>query len=208
MLFLRPSFATLSSEFAAADLEMISELNASGQLSFFARRGASSRLKSLSHCQMGKGELEMADDTLDLLKDLIETCKDGETGYVHAAGVAEDPQLKAYFTEQSLERARFGKELRAEAERLGDKPDASGSVSAVLHRVWFETKATVGLGDQSTLNSVEQGEDRAKKDYEKALSSQLPDACAPFSSARQKALLRPMTMFATCATGWRSRERK
>jgi len=117
----------------------------------------------------------MADDTLDLLKDLIETCKDGETGYVHAAGVAEDPQLKAYFTEQSLERARFGKELRAEAERLGDKPDASGSVSAVLHRVWFETKATVGLGDQSTLNSVEQGEDRAKKDYEKALSSQLPD---------------------------------
>ena len=23
----------------------------------------------------------MADDTLDLLKDLIETCKDGETGY-------------------------------------------------------------------------------------------------------------------------------
>ncbi len=117
----------------------------------------------------------MADDTLDLLKDLIETCKDGETGYVHAAGVAEDPQLKAYFTEQSLERARFGKELRAEAERLGDKPDASGSVSAVLHRVWFETKSTVGLGDQSTLNSVEQGEDRAKKDYEKALSSQLPD---------------------------------
>jgi len=117
----------------------------------------------------------MADDTLDLLKDLIETCKDGETGYVHAAGVATDPQLKAYFTEQSLERARFGKELRVEAERMGDKPDASGSVSAVLHRVWFETKATVGLGDQSILNSVEQGEDRAKKDYEKALASQLPE---------------------------------
>jgi uncharacterized protein (TIGR02284 family) len=116
----------------------------------------------------------MADDTLDLIKDLIETCKDGETGYVHAAGVATDPQLKAYFTEQSLERARFGKELRAEAERLGEKPDASGSVSAVLHRVWFETKATVGLGDQSILNSVEQGEDRAKKDYEKALASELP----------------------------------
>jgi len=117
----------------------------------------------------------MANDTLDLLKDLIQTCKDGETGYLHAAGVATDPQLKAYFTEQSLERARFGKELRAEAERLGDKPDTSGSVSAVLHRVWFETKATVGLGDQSILNSVEQGEDRAKKEYEQALSSQLPN---------------------------------
>ena len=108
----------------------------------------------------------MADDTLDLIKDLIQTCKDGETGYLHAAGVATDPQLKAYFTEHKA---------RVEAERLGDKPDASGSVSAVLHRVWFETKATVGLGDQSILNSVEQGEDRAKKDYEKALASQLPD---------------------------------
>jgi len=116
----------------------------------------------------------MADETLDLINDLIQTCKDGETGYVHAAGVATDPQLKAYFNEQSLERARFGRELRAEAERMGDKPEASGTVSAVLHRVWFETKATIGLGDQSILNSVEQGEDRAKKDYEKALSSQLP----------------------------------
>jgi uncharacterized protein (TIGR02284 family) len=141
---------------------------------FRLRRGIFLPQKSFSLPE-GQRRTEMADDTLDLLKDLIETCKDGETGYVHAAGVATDPQLKAYFTEQSLERARFGKELRAEAERLGDKPDASGSVSAVLHRVWFETKATVGLGDQSILNSVEQGEDRAKKDYEKALSSQLPD---------------------------------
>ena len=117
----------------------------------------------------------MAEETLNLIKELVQTCKDGETGYAHAAGVATDPQLKAYFSEQSLERARFGHELRIEAERLGDKPDASGSVSAVLHRVWFEAKATIGLGDQSILNSVEQGEDRAKSDYEKALASQLPN---------------------------------
>jgi uncharacterized protein (TIGR02284 family) len=115
----------------------------------------------------------MADDMLELLKDLIQTCKDGETGYAHAAGVATDPQLKAYFSEQSLERARYGQELRLEADRLGDKPEVSSSVPAVLHRVWFETKAEIGLGDQSILNSVEQGEDSAKKAYEKALSSQL-----------------------------------
>ena len=116
----------------------------------------------------------MADDTLDLVKDLIQTCKDGETGYAHAAGVTTDRQLKAYFGEQSLERARFGQELRVETELLGDRPDVSSSVPAVLHRVWFETKAAIGLGDQSILNSVEQGEDSAKKYYEKALSSELP----------------------------------
>jgi uncharacterized protein (TIGR02284 family) len=143
-------------------------------LLFLPRRGILSPEKSFSFARYGKGELKMADDTLDLIKDLIQNCKDGETGYLHAAGVATDPQLKEYFSEQSLERARFGQKLRAEAERLGEKPEASGSVSAALHRVWFETKATIGLGDQSILNSVEQGEDRAKRDYEKALSSQLP----------------------------------
>lgn len=117
----------------------------------------------------------MADEILDLVKDLIQTCKDGETGYAHAAGVATDPQLKAYFGEQSLERARFGQELRMEAERMGDKTEVTSSVSAVLHRLWFETKATIGLGDQSILNSVEQGEDAAKKAYEKALATQLPN---------------------------------
>jgi uncharacterized protein (TIGR02284 family) len=132
------------------------------------------RLKSFSFARHSEGELKMADDTLDLVKDLIQTCKDGETGYTHAAGVTTDPQLKAYFSEQSLERARFGQELRLEAERLGDKPEVTSSVPAVLHRVWFETKAEIGLGDQSILNSVEQGEDSAKKAYQKALSSQLP----------------------------------
>jgi uncharacterized protein (TIGR02284 family) len=142
---------------------------------FRSRRGIFLSEKSFSLPSYGKGELNMADETLDLIKDLVQTCKDGETGYAHAAGVATDPRLKAYFSEQSLERARFGQELRAEAARLGEKPDASGTVSAVLHRVWFEAKAAIGLGDQSILNSVEQGEDRAKKDYEKALSNQLPN---------------------------------
>jgi uncharacterized protein (TIGR02284 family) len=121
-------------------------------------------------------EAHMADRTeiLDLLHDLIQTCKDGETGYTHAAGIVTDPRLKAYFSDQSLERARFVQELKIEAKRMGDDPDTSASVAGTLHRVWFETKADIGLGDQSILNSVEQGEDSAKKAYEKALSVDLP----------------------------------
>lgn len=119
----------------------------------------------------------MADRTeiLDLLHDLIQTCKDGETGYAHAAGVATDPKLKAYFSEESLERAGFVRDLKIEAQRLGEEPNPSPSVAGTLHRVWFEAKADIGLGDQSILNSVEQGEDSAKKSYEKALNTDLPD---------------------------------
>jgi uncharacterized protein (TIGR02284 family) len=118
----------------------------------------------------------MADtkEILDLLHELIQTCKDGETGYAHAAGIATDPKLKAYFLEQSLERTRFVQELRSQAERLGDDPEPMTSVAGTLHRVWFEAKADLGLRDQSILNSVEQGEDSAKKSYENALSMKLP----------------------------------
>jgi uncharacterized protein (TIGR02284 family) len=106
---------------------------------------------------------------------LIEVCKDGETGYAHAAGIVNDPKLRSYFQEQSLERARFVQDLKQATTDLGDKPEASGSVAATLHRLWFEAKADLGLGDQSILNSVEQGEDRAKHAYEDALKENLPN---------------------------------
>jgi uncharacterized protein (TIGR02284 family) len=112
--------------------------------------------------------------TLDVLRELIEVCKDGETGYTHAAGIVTDPNLKSYFQTQSLERGRFMQELTHAATEQGEKPDTSGSVAGALHRLWFEAKADLGLGDQAILNSVEQGEDRAKHAYEKALTEDLP----------------------------------
>jgi len=120
----------------------------------------------------------MADQkkTLELLHELIETCRDGETGYVHAAAMVNDPELKVYFTEQAKERTRLLTELREEAKRVGEaEPDISGSVAGALHRAWFEAKADLGLGDQAILNSVETGEDAAKKAYKEALDANLPD---------------------------------
>lgn len=112
--------------------------------------------------------------TREVLGEIIEVCKDGETGYAHAAGTVTDPKLKSYFQEQSLERGRFVLDLSEQAKSLGTKPETSGSVAGALHRLWFEAKADIGLGDQSVLNSVEQGEDRAKQAYEKALKEDLP----------------------------------
>jgi uncharacterized protein (TIGR02284 family) len=120
----------------------------------------------------------MADhtNTLELLNELIEICRDGETGYVHAAAIINDPQLKVYFAEQAKERTRLLAELTREAKRMGEsEPDISGSVAGAMHRVWFEAKADLGLGDQAILNSVEMGEDAAKKAYKEALDADLPD---------------------------------
>ena len=119
------------------------------------------------------------DKTLSVLEDLIETCKDGQKGYQDAAQHVKRSDLKTYFNEQSLERARFAEELRQELTRLGEgdkKP--SGSVSAALHRAWIDTKVALGGGDKAILESVEAGEDSAKESYRKALSEPLPSDIA------------------------------
>jgi uncharacterized protein (TIGR02284 family) len=118
-------------------------------------------------------------DAVSVLEDLIETCKDGQKGYQDAATHVKRADLKTYFNEQSLERSRFAGELEAELIRLG-KPDkkVSGSTGASLRRAWVDTKAALGAGDHSILESVEAGEDDAKKSYEKAVTSDLPENLA------------------------------
>ena len=118
-------------------------------------------------------------NAVSVLEDLIETCKDGQKGYQDAASHVKRSDLKTYFNEQSLERSRFAGELEAELIRLG-KPDkkVSGSASATLHRAWIDTKVALGAGDHSILESLEAGEDNAKKSYEKAVTGDLPENIA------------------------------
>jgi uncharacterized protein (TIGR02284 family) len=64
-------------------------------------------------------------------------------------------------------------------KKIGEAtPDTSGSSAAVVHRAWFEMKDDLGGGDHTLLESVEQGEDRAKETYSDALETQLPAAIA------------------------------
>jgi len=116
---------------------------------------------------------------VSVLEDLIETCKDGQKGYQDAAAHAKRGDLKMFFNEQSLERARFAGELQEERIRLGktDKKD-SGSVSGTMRRAWIDTKVSLGGGDRTILESVEAGEDNAKEAYQKAITSDLPENVA------------------------------
>ncbi len=118
-------------------------------------------------------------DVLSVLEDLIETCKDGQKGYQDAASHVKRSDLKSYFNQQSLERARFAEELRQELTRHGE-PDKkpSGSASGAMRRAWIDTKVALGGGDKSILNSLEAGEDSAKEAYQKALSKPLPSNIA------------------------------
>lgn len=120
----------------------------------------------------------MADSkgTFETLLNLIETCRNGQSGYLHAAAKITDSALKTFFEEQSRERARFAAELTLEAEKLGKvESNRFGTVAGMMHRAWFAMKADLGGADQGILSAVVQGEDRAEKHYEYALTLLLPE---------------------------------
>lgn len=72
-------------------------------------------------------------------------------------------------------RSEFAGELENELHRLGVRDvKSSASTSSKVHRFWGEMKAKLGGGDHALLATAEQGEDVAKKAYEKALQQDLP----------------------------------
>src|SRR5258708_29362581 len=114
-------------------------------------------------------------NAISVLEELIQTCKDGQKGYLEAAAKVKRTDLKTFFNQQAEERGRFASELEAELSRLGkgDKK-LSGSVLGTLHRAWIDTKVSLGGDDKTVLDWLEHGEDRAKDAYQKAVSGSLP----------------------------------
>jgi uncharacterized protein (TIGR02284 family) len=113
---------------------------------------------------------------VEVLRELINTCHDGEKGFAQAAEKIRSADLKSLFRQYSAERAKFADQLEVELGRLGEEVHKDeGHVSGALHRTWLNVKESLGADDHSILESVEQAEDTAKESYQKALQSALPD---------------------------------
>lgn len=110
-------------------------------------------------------------DTLEIIENLIETCRNGQACYLEARECTNDSELKDFFGVQVLERATFARELENVAQGLGK---ASRSVANQAHCTWFDEKQKTGSNDQSLLECVEAGETNAEKQYQQALKSNLP----------------------------------
>jgi uncharacterized protein (TIGR02284 family) len=115
------------------------------------------------------------DNAVSVLNNLIQTCKDGESGFKTAAEDLKSAEIKAKFLEYSRQRGEMVRELQNEVRRLGGDPDRSGSVSGSLHRGWIDIKSAItGKDDHAIVAEAERGEDVAKSVYEDALKEQLP----------------------------------
>lgn len=118
-------------------------------------------------------------DVVSTLNELIETCKDGQEGFKQAAEGVERSDLKSLFFEFSQQRAHFAGELQELVQKLGEKPETSGSTAGALHRGWINIKSAVtGKDEKAVLNECERGEDSAKNTYKDALEDPLPNYIA------------------------------
>ena len=112
---------------------------------------------------------------ISTINSLIETLKDGQEGFQQAAEAVKNQQLKAVFTDYSLQRSRFANELQSEAASLGDKePEESSSATGAMHRAWIGLKSALSGGDEhAILAECERGEDSAVAEYREALENNL-----------------------------------
>ena len=106
---------------------------------------------------------------------MIETCKDGQTGFTEAAEGVERSDLKTLFYDFAQQRSQLAGELQTLVQTLGGDPENAGSLSGALHRGWINIKSAVtGRDEAAILNECERGEDVAKNAYKAALEMQLP----------------------------------
>ena len=115
-------------------------------------------------------------DVISILNDLIETSKDGENGFLEAARLVRDPDLKVLLQRFSEECGNAAKELQECAISAGGYTDNTGSTAAAVHRQWMDLKAKATPNDEkAVLQECERGEDHAKAVYEKAMRSNIPE---------------------------------
>ena len=89
--------------------------------------------------------------TIDVLNGLIETDRDGQEGFQEAADNVQNADLKTFFADASLERARFVGELQQEVRALGGDPADTCSTAGALHRVWIDIKGTLTGRDDGSI---------------------------------------------------------
>jgi len=144
--------------------------------------GASMGSTGTSGAAAKVGEMQSAgddsgdrDDVIDALKDLVETCFDGEYGFKTCAEQATREDLKSLFMQRADDCRRGAQELAEQIHALGGKVSEGGSAMGAVERGWVAVRTTLSTyDDKAVLEECERGEDNALARYRKALKKPLP----------------------------------
>ena len=143
-----------------------------GQRSEPSAMGAAGAVGAMQQAGNNEGD---RDDVADVLKDLVECCKDGEYGFRECAEQAKSEQLKSTFLQRADDCRRGAQELNECLRQYGASPEEGGSALGAMHRGWVSIKSKLTTyDDKAILEEAERGEDNAKARYTKALQKNLP----------------------------------
>lgn len=115
------------------------------------------------------------DEVVDVLNDLLETCRDGEYGFKSSAEHAKTTEVKSLLLRRTEDCATASAELEQAVRQHGGKPAERGTASGAVHRGWVAVKsAFTSMDDKAVLEECERAEDSAVAAYRKALKKSLP----------------------------------
>lgn len=114
----------------------------------------------------------LKEETIAHLKSLIRINLDSVEGFRHASEHVDETQVASLFRELREQRENFASELKSFVEFNDGEAPESGTIMAVVHRIWLDLRAKLNGGDAHVvLCEAERGEDYIKKDYEDALTA-------------------------------------
>ena len=115
------------------------------------------------------------EDVVDVLNDLLETCRDGEQGFRASAEQAQTGELQNLLARRATDCASAASELEQAVRTHGGTPADGGTMTGAMHRGWVAIKtALMANDDKAVLEECERGEDAAVASYRKALEHALP----------------------------------
>lgn len=115
------------------------------------------------------------ESAIKILRELMETCQEGETALRRAVSRTQKAGLKEFLGTEALQQALFIAELQLELRKL-DAPAQAAKSGAHRLRGWKEITGPQWLpsGDDTVLLHCERGEGSALGRYLRALQSDLP----------------------------------
>ena len=112
---------------------------------------------------------------VDVLNNLMESCRDGEQGFRASADHASTGELQSFLSRRAGDCAVAAAELEHVVRSYGAEPAEGGTMGGALHRGWVAIKAALSSNDdKAVLEECERGEDAMVAHYHSALEKPLP----------------------------------
>ncbi len=116
----------------------------------------------------------MAKDQVEVLNDLISTCRDSQEGFSKAAKGVHSDDLRRVFMDIFEERGRFVTELQELAQTEGGQPGDLPHGGGPMHRGWSELEARIRpKNDSEFLANCLDGDTTTLNHYAHALEAGL-----------------------------------